>query len=89
MKKTLAFCLLALVATAAWAGQAAETKKPKAKPAAKAPSKPSVSPDGNLLPNGDFNSGKVTPTHPVTRPAWRCCRCPPESSPSGPVRDLC
>ena len=34
MKKTLAFCLLALVATAAWAGQAAETEKSKARPAA-------------------------------------------------------
>jgi hypothetical protein len=63
VKKTLAFCLLALVATAAWAGQAAETEKSKARPAAKAPSKPSLSPDGNLLPNGNFDAGKITPGH--------------------------
>ena len=63
MKRTLAICLPALVATVAWVGQAADADKPQAKPATKAPSKPSVSPDGNLLPNGNFDAGKITPGH--------------------------
>ena len=63
MKNILAVCLLplGLVATVTWAGQDAGAKKPKAKPVVKTATKSGVSADGNLLPNGNFDSGKITP----------------------------
>ncbi len=67
MKTILASCLLplALLVTVAWADEPAAESKDKAEPKAKskAAAKPYISPDGNLLPNGDFNSGKITPLH--------------------------